>query len=111
MTLNVEPLASTMRCANPPTTFSRSSSTSTKQSSSSGNLSTRARKPLTNSGVYVEPPPITATLSILFFNARNYNSLYEEALGDSEEDQWENDRHQRAGLGQLGSLSIYSVEC
>lgn len=52
-------MALTMRWANPPTISSRSGSMSINQSSLIGRLSTRAKNPLTNSGVYVEPPPMT----------------------------------------------------
>src|SRR5215475_2233715 len=99
-----------MRCANPPTICRRSSSISINQSSSTGNLSTRARNPLTNSGVYVEPPPITATLSILLFNACNDNTLYEEALSNGEQDKRQDERHQCARLNQLWSLAVNSIK-
>src|SRR5687767_10043100 len=99
-----------MRCANPPTTLSRSSSTSTNQSSSSGKFSTRARKPLTSSGVYVEPPPMTATLSILFFDACNDDSLHEEALCNKEQNDGEDECQERTSLNELRLLSIDAVE-
>src|SRR5688572_15059695 len=83
-TLNGEPLASTIRCAKLPTIFNRSSSISINHSSSSGSSATRARNPLTSSGVYVDPPPMTATLSILLFNSGDHDALHELPLRQEE---------------------------
>ena len=53
---------------------------------------------------------MTATLSILFFYARDDNALHEETLRDHKEDQRSDQCHQGASLNQLRLLPIDTIE-
>ena len=58
-----KPWRSSMRAAISPTTVRRSRSMSCRTSSSTGTRSRSRERPETSSGVYVEPPPITASFN------------------------------------------------
>src|SRR5688500_2984939 len=60
---NGAPCAPTIRLASDPTTARRSGAVSMSQSSRTGRTDRRSRNPFTSSGVYVDPPPITATFT------------------------------------------------
>src|SRR5690606_38077365 len=64
-----------MRRAKPPTISRRSGRTSISHNSETGSVSRRAKKPLISSGVYDEPPPMTAIfierLSLFWWEKRH----------------------------------------
>src|SRR3954447_10906858 len=76
-----------MRAENRPTISRRSAAGSMRTSSSTWRPDSRSRaNPSTSSGVYVDPPPMTAIFTWSSLHSGQSDTLHERALGEEEHD-------------------------
>src|SRR4051794_215320 len=104
VTLPGWPYRPKMRAAKAPTISSRSAAGSIRTSSSTDRPESRSRaNPSANSGVYVDPPPMTAILTLAHssLEAGQRDALHERALGEEEDDDQRGHGQHRCGRDEV----------